>query len=77
MVLENLPEEQSLPLIIQLFKEPEVKQKTSQYPEMTKLLRYFHKTWILTFARKMWNVLNNPARLRTTKFCEGWNSVSN
>ena len=77
MASSYLPEEQSLPMFIQLFKEPDVKQKISQYPEMTKFFRYFHKTWILTFAPKMWNVMHRPARLRTTNFCAGWNSVWN
>ena len=25
----------------------------------------------------MWNVKNRPTRLRTTKFCEGWNRIWN
>ena len=44
MVLAYLPDEQFLPIFIQLFKEPEVIQRVSQNPELTKLFRYYHKT---------------------------------
>ena len=73
MASAYLIEDQNAPMFVEILSKPEA----AQYPDMRKILRYFHKTWIQTFLSKMWNVQNRPTLLRTTNFCESWNRIWN
>ena len=77
MASAYLPENQVCDAISELLQEREVIEATRQFPDLVKIYQYFHRTWIMTFPQKLWNVYDRPQRLPTTNFCEGWNNSRN
>ena len=77
MASAHLPENQVCDAISELLQEREVIEATRQFPELVKVYQCFHRTWIMTFPPKLWNVYDRPLRLRTTNFCEGWDNTWN
>ena len=77
MASAYLPENQVCDAISELLQEREVIEATSQFPNLVEIYQHFHRTWIMTFPPKPWNVYDRPERLHTTNFCEGWNNSWN
>ena len=77
MAVPFLPENRVLEMLVVFLNDPQVTFTVEQFPILTDFLRYFHRTWVITFPINMWNVFKRPSRPRTTNYCEGWNNAWN
>ena len=77
MGLAFLPENEVLTCILSLLRDPQTIFLLQQNPKIADFLKYFHRTWILTFDVSTWNTLDREPVLRTTNGCEAWNSTWN
>ena len=77
MAVPLLPENRVLEMLVVFLNDPQVTFTVEQFPILTNVPRYFHRSWVITFPINMWNVFERPSRLWTTSFCEGWNKAWN
>ena len=56
MALAFVPENE-VPCIMKLLSDLQTVFLVQQFPKIADFLKYFHRTWILTFEVSMWNVL--------------------
>ena len=49
--------ENEVPCIMKLLSDLQTVFLVQQFPKIADFLKYFHRTWILTFEVSMWNVL--------------------
>ena len=77
MSLPFIPEREIESCMEQFLADPQTVFNVQQFPVLADFLRYYHRTWFMTFPPKMWNVYQRSPRLRTTNDCESWNKSWN
>ena len=77
MATAHLPPAEVCPKMAEFCAENSTKNMVSEFPAFAEILRYFYRTWIVTFPVSMWNVFERPEKIRTTNVCEGWNNAWN
>ena len=72
MALPFVPENEIMDPWREFLQDSQTAFSIQEYPALAEFLRYYHWTWLATFAMKMWNVFKRSSNLRTTNHWEGW-----